>query len=415
VLEMPRPLLDKLLREVRELGTVGHLTFSAVGEDAMYSDIEYAARSFAACVPTVTMFTNGTSLDKALILALRKAGLAGFNVSIEGTEKAGYEFIRRGARFETFEENLRYMTSLGFPTVGLYTTVMAENLDSLRRLPAFAAGAGVKSVNYSLLKGPEIFGKNGLSMPSQEELSAFVDQSAAELDSLGITHNLALVRKLYTAELLKKGYLNTSAYDEERCSAPFSMMVINQLGQWKPCCSDSQFFSDHNLNDHTLFEAFNCPNMQQIRNGILTGVYPGLCRTHTCGKGTIAPASASHPLVRRCTLHNPRTLAKLTAHLRPHCQGKRVALRCASEFTVHLVQAGCFQGATLVGIVDQNTEKARALFPDLPAFTPEQLPAGAYDTLVICSPRAEAEILRGLPPGTHALCAAQLHRELAKT
>lgn len=291
VVEMPRDLIDKIVAGAKELGTVKMVTFSALGEDAMSVNIEYAVHEFAQVVEKVTMFTNGTSLDNYKIRELVKCGLKGFNVSIEGVDKQSYEYIRRGATFEHFEENMRQMKECDLE-VHIYTTVMSSNLEQLIELLAFAAKYGVPYINFSLLKGPDLLSWEGLGLPSYDNFSKAAEKITSELKKFTIYNNFKQLLDLHTRDVFHKGFMNYNAHTQKYCHAPFFMMVINQLGEWKPCCSDSTFFREYNLHDYTLIQSFNSPTMLNIRKQILSGDYPVMCKTITCGKGVVEVGEA---------------------------------------------------------------------------------------------------------------------------
>jgi MoaA/NifB/PqqE/SkfB family radical SAM enzyme len=81
------------------------------------------------------IITNGTILDKKGILKLKKAGLMGFYVSINGSGKSHESFANRNGNYSKAIENLLYAKKIGLfariATVPLHETLKNKEFDNI--------------------------------------------------------------------------------------------------------------------------------------------------------------------------------------------------------------------------------------------------------------------------------------------
>jgi MoaA/NifB/PqqE/SkfB family radical SAM enzyme len=104
-------------------------------------------------VPTTWVQTNLLGLDRRTAGALVANRVQAVAVSIDGTDRARYEAIRRGASWDRLERVLSFLrdakkaAGTTLPRLRITFVWMRSNRDQLSRLPAFAAALGASELD----------------------------------------------------------------------------------------------------------------------------------------------------------------------------------------------------------------------------------------------------------------------------
>jgi radical SAM protein with 4Fe4S-binding SPASM domain len=218
-------------------------------------------------IPQVKLITNGNLLDERRERAIIESGVTTLEVSIDAAEKATYERIRRGGRFDVLIGNLRRLNALKaeyrtrHPLLKLNFVMMQSNI---RELPAFidlARDLGAVQVNPQHLVA---FQKADLAHESLYHSQELADAMLAEarrrarrrgivlepvppfketrgigeqlLDqalyainafrAYGLSHGLGLAYKYARRKL---------AIGRAACYLPWEFVLVSPQGSVKPC------------------------------------------------------------------------------------------------------------------------------------------------------------------------------------
>lgn len=388
--ELSRDVLDKLIDQTRALGTLNQITFSGGAEDPLSENFLYAVERFAEFVPTVTSFTNGTSMDTAMITAVKTAGISLLNVSTEGADKDSYEFVRRGAKFETLITNLRHMKSIGLK-FHFYATLMRHNLDSMLKLPALAHELGCEYINFTLLRGADDLAEVGLGLPDFETFCDFTEKLACELDKYNINSNLKQLRSAHDKNRFSMGFLSI-AKQIGPCIDPFHIMNINTDGKWKPCCGTVPISEKILMEDWSLYDEFNGDHLIKLRASIIDGNYPPPCQALPCDKKAKDDKTPGDKTIENLLLRRSTALQNYFKDIASEPgPNSKAALYCISDYTERLIGCGIFESPHINHIIDRDHDKIRR-YDELKAIHASDIENNNIQTIFICSPMHEDQI-----------------------
>ena len=148
---MESHVFDALAQEISGLDSVQEVFFGGMGEPLFHPDI---CRMIEALPKTkkISLLTNGTMLTPQRSRELIQAGLSELWVSMDGFEKACYEAIQLGSRFNRILENLQaFQEARSGTAVRLCITfvVTPENVGQLQYINDFADRFQVDELNIS--------------------------------------------------------------------------------------------------------------------------------------------------------------------------------------------------------------------------------------------------------------------------
>jgi MoaA/NifB/PqqE/SkfB family radical SAM enzyme len=144
-------------RLVSQLGAFPHLEsvmFAGFGEPTVHKDILRMIRAVKRLGLRAEITTNGTLLDGPMVEGLRQAGLDVLWASFDSAGEAGFEDIRRGAKFTPIVAALRDLQAGNVRSkrpirVGLSFVVMRRNVADLEALDELARRVGAEKVLVS--------------------------------------------------------------------------------------------------------------------------------------------------------------------------------------------------------------------------------------------------------------------------
>lgn len=144
---------------------------------------------------SLSLSTNGILLNALLSdFFIRASHDWTINVSIESAHPETYETIRRGAKFDVFNRNLKYLCSMKIARPGLKiffsTVVMKTNLYDLETVLDYAGASGVDGVTLMDLE-PHMHNHHLMLTPQekeawQERVRQFQESRPGEKMSVGI-------------------------------------------------------------------------------------------------------------------------------------------------------------------------------------------------------------------------------------
>lgn len=141
VMEMPRPLLSRLLREAAAAGIPRAVFFG--GEPLLYSGLEKAVAAASRLGLFTELDTNGQTLTAARASALAAAGLSSVMVSLHSHNRTRHNALSGAGSFERAEAAVRAARRAGLVTY-ISSCVFGTSLSSggLERLLAFTKRSG---------------------------------------------------------------------------------------------------------------------------------------------------------------------------------------------------------------------------------------------------------------------------------
>ncbi len=281
------PILD----HVETLGLDNH------GEPLMNPNLETFIRRAKERAPHLhTTFTSNFMLmtaDRAR--ALVEAGLDGIQVSVNGTTKATYEKVMRGAGFEKLLENLGAFARVRGTVANRLTlfsvcmTTMRSNLEELVHLPALVAPFGVDLIRVNCL------------LPFNRAV-----QSETLYDDPGWNRRRMEIHAATLSEARRLGiqvYFPAITKRERTCTYPLRNLAIRANGDVSLCwmldippgyhfyhrdeAHALPYVSFGNVNDQDVFSIWNSTKLVEFRRLFAEGQLPAFCRECPVGVNLI--------------------------------------------------------------------------------------------------------------------------------
>jgi len=268
--------LAKFEKVVSELEGSKVLLLYNIGEPLLFKRIYEAIRIARRFIPEVRITTNATLLTTRAGRELEDAGLTQLNVSIDSPDAELMERIRTGVCMKTVEENLLNFCNTTSIPVHIWTVISDANLDSLHRLPDWAARfPSVKSIVFQLQNGVETGESIGLPPVQSEQRFRELQKAVnARCDALGISSNIS------SLPYYLPGFHKREA--KGICKAPFTQLVsINVDGHLSPCCSYATM-NLGNVVENGFKATWNGEQMRAWRKDMLEQKYCSYC-SEWCG------------------------------------------------------------------------------------------------------------------------------------
>jgi MoaA/NifB/PqqE/SkfB family radical SAM enzyme len=184
--------------------------------------------------------SNGTLLNAKRGQALIDAGLDEYRLSMDGSNREMYAFVRGVDAFDKIWRNMRAFIKMQKeqdakkPAVSLWFTAMRENLPDLPKLVELAADAGVPEIHLQRF----VYFEKGLATSeqalfhrsTQEELD-IVSRSEELCNQLGITFSAAGAATPIQSLVRDFGERPWSG-----CQRPYNLTYITSSGNVLSCC-----------------------------------------------------------------------------------------------------------------------------------------------------------------------------------
>lgn len=152
--DMTWALFQRLVSQLRAFPHLESVMFAGFGEPTAHPDILRMIRAVKRLGLRAEITTNGTLLDDPMIDGLRRSGLDVLWASFDSAGEAGFEDIRRGAKFGPVVAALQSLQagnakSRNAIKVGLSFVVMSRNVTDLEALDELARRVGAETVLVS--------------------------------------------------------------------------------------------------------------------------------------------------------------------------------------------------------------------------------------------------------------------------
>ncbi|MBU0753488.1 MAG: radical SAM protein, partial [Planctomycetes bacterium] len=162
---------------------VVRILFTGDGEPLAHPDFPEILDRCLNSGAEVSLSTNGTDLNPALIRRMVEGSLAHIQFSIDAATPDRYKAIRKGSRLETAVRNLKGLAATRsargagpHPFISVACVVMQRNVDQLPAVAALAAQSGADQMLFQPLMIPEappqfreLFRLESLSLERQKE------------------------------------------------------------------------------------------------------------------------------------------------------------------------------------------------------------------------------------------------------
>lgn len=269
--------VDELKRLIDEQVGLVEIKLHGLGEPLLQGDpyfemIRYA-RQRHIWVRTVT---NASALHvNDNYRKLVDSGINEIQISVDGADRATFETVRRGSRFDRVKENCRlinaYCRERGVVLTKMWTVVQKENAHQLPALVDFAAEVGFPSQVFSLqMHG---WGDADLEKANDrrsmdghleaERLLTLVDQGAR----LGVRVAFWNITAKYS-----------TAAPETLCPWPFERSYVSAESRTVPCCMIGNPDKFEIAPGKTLKGAWDGPEYREFRRMHLEARLPDVCK-----------------------------------------------------------------------------------------------------------------------------------------
>lgn len=240
------------------------------------------------------IFTNGLMLNEKRLKNIAEAG-ADIILSIDGTKKVSYEKIRAGGSFRKITDILSLLkeftqTPGNEIKVQINPVIMRSNYRELRGFIEMAARYGIYAVTFSPIRG--IFGNENIFDSKDPEAYQFIRDTIPEVEKLARDLGVRLNNWLpvYEDSSSDCGSGEPESYDSSNeklfCHAPWQRLTIDNMGSVRPhiFCLNKDI---GNVDNMSLKEIWNSPEMTTYRKRIISGEYSGFCQPE-CISGQVA-------------------------------------------------------------------------------------------------------------------------------
>ncbi len=228
--ELPAKKLKAIIDIFTTEAQVPFFSFTG-GEPLVRNDIETLTEYAAAKGLTVNLVSNGTLCTKERARALKKAGLASAQISIEAPGAGLHDMLvgRQGAFAETLE-GIQQLQQADIP-VQTNTTLNRENKEAILLMPTFLQSIGIRrfAVNLFIPAGagkghPELF-------LSYSDAAPYIGRLEREARRLGMTFFWYSPTPYCIFNPLAEGLGNKS------CAAADGLLSVSPSGDLLPCSS----------------------------------------------------------------------------------------------------------------------------------------------------------------------------------
>lgn len=245
------------------------------GEPLLYEQIFEAIALARRYIPSVRFVTNGTLLTAEVGRELARAGLSQLGVSIDSPDRELMARIR-GVELDEVAEKVRAFAAESKIPVEVRAAICAENLASLKDLPAFVQRFGTcRLLYFTLAEGfDEVTASSMTMLRDREAFAVMRREVVSRCRELQLRTNLEYL-----------GFYPDRFFDRRRkggCDALFGRhLAIDSKGQILPCCRYWGVALD-SLADLSFAQAWNGRLTRAWRKRMLDRHYPAQC-SNWCG------------------------------------------------------------------------------------------------------------------------------------
>lgn len=243
-------------RLLDQFPAVKTLQLQGLGEPLLHPRFFDMVKYAAARGIEVSTNTNLTALSERRTEECVLSGLRRMHVSLDAADKAAYEYIRSGARYERVLRNLQRLIATKrrlnarWPEIHLVAVVMRRNLDELPGLVRFAHEHGLEGLSVQHLAHD--FSESSMP-PKYDPMRRFVDEQtlcgedparvercfaeARELAAqLGIALRLPALKFLFEEKCEERAEGAGVRKGRGRCDWPWRGAYLSFSGEAMPCC-----------------------------------------------------------------------------------------------------------------------------------------------------------------------------------
>ncbi len=251
---MPLEDFKRIICDLRTAGVFGvNLTG---GEVQLHPDLIEMCSFVNSSHLRVTISTTATLMTPGAAVALKKAGVHGAHVSIDGPNAEVHDEIRRtpGA-LDAALIGISQLSNAGIPVMAV-TTLSQFNYDQLGRTIDLAYATGAKAHKTNALvptgRGKDVFGKAGCVDPKQA-VSEWLAKKRYYAGRMQLKGEMAFLMQVGTAAYVNK---EEPAVLRHGCPAGFTTCVITESGDVGPC-SFCAYLSGGNMLDEDFSKIWN--------------------------------------------------------------------------------------------------------------------------------------------------------------
>lgn len=226
----------------------------------------------------VSTSTHGMSLTPANREELIKLEVDEISVSVDAADKKTFEFLRKGADFETVISNIENLQKekkqqgKSIPSVSIATAVSIHNVTQMKKIVSLASNLGADRIVFTdlIIVDPE---NSSLSVSKtnlfeEKLISAIREGEKKGVEALYFFQNPFPWKEDPLPELIKEpeGYF---------CADPWKMCILDRTGRMQPCC----YYPPKTGNpfEHTLPDVLNNEENMSLRRNLLKGNLPDCC------------------------------------------------------------------------------------------------------------------------------------------
>jgi len=200
------------------------------------------------------------------------AGIGELQISIDGTTKKSYEFIRKGAKFEKVQENCKlindYCSFVGVEKTRMWSLIQRDNIDEISDFPKLAKDLGFNRLTLSL----DVNGwgdEEWTNQNMEKNVSSVLDEKVVD-DILKISADIGMDTTFWD--------ISTKYSRNNLCPWPFERVFISSDKKAVPCCmiANPDIFS---FGDVECFEdIWHSADYIKFRKAHMDGNIPEVCR-----------------------------------------------------------------------------------------------------------------------------------------
>lgn len=214
-------------------------------------------------------FSNANLINKETAQKIINSSLEQLIISIDGSNKKTYEKIRKGANFDVFIENIKYLMSIRNPkklklvawiVPNIYNSKEIEDIVRLCNELGFdRIVIQNKLTLYSYKK--ELYENNKkLNISNEEEFQTRINEIAKKYNNIEICKGKNLSK-------------------DNICEWPWTSLFISSDGKIIPCCviSDPNVVNFGNIFEKNFREIWNSEGYKGLRRNIRKNIIPDYC------------------------------------------------------------------------------------------------------------------------------------------
>ncbi len=258
---------------LEKLDSLFKIHLSGQGESFLNNDlfkmIDYSNKRGV----VVNLNTNATLFTDKIIEKICGVEIGEIAISIESTNKKGYEKIRRGAKFDLVIDGIKKLNialrkNKKRTIVSFAITILKENINELPEFVNFASKLGVKKI---------------ISQTIQEKEDYIRNYNTDAKENLVSDYQEKLKEKIKETKKLAKEKGIEFIFDEEKspgCIWPWRSIYITWNGNVTPCCKilDYKKFGVGNILKEDFWKIWNGKEYQLFRKLLRERKAPLPCR-----------------------------------------------------------------------------------------------------------------------------------------